>query len=165
MRLQRGRIPEVGFLVITLALLAIWPTHWLVSPVKEARAAEPDAEFQAKWKALMKAAKDEGKMVSVTTGRGGLEMAPILRTFSKKFGIKVVVGRGSGREHHLAGLPGDHYRVDPYPGMAHAGHGSSRGRRSSANHSRLHYSYYRPCGAALRHHIGRTTQLGRLDSN
>jgi len=115
MRMRIRRLLKVGFLVITFALLAAWPTREPLAPVKEARAAGLSAEFQAKWKALIKAAKREGKMVSVTTGRGGLEMAPILRTFSKKFGIRVVISRGSGREQAnrvLAEQRADRFAVD-----------------------------------------------------
>ncbi len=113
--MKRGQLFSVGFLVSMFALLAAWPTWEPVAPLKEARAAEPDAEFQAKWKALIKAAKREGKMVSITTGGGGLDMAPVLKTFSKKFGIRVVISRGSGREQSdrvLAEQRADRFTVD-----------------------------------------------------
>ncbi len=98
MRMRSRRLLKVGFLVSAFALLAAWPTRGPVALVKEARAADPVAEFQAEWKVLIEAAKREGKLVAITTGGGGLEMAPILKQFSDKFGIKVVISRGSGRE-------------------------------------------------------------------
>ncbi len=60
--------------------------------------AESRAAFQAKWDALVAAAKKEGKLVAIIGG-GGESLAPIYDHFSKKFGIRVVLGRGSGREH------------------------------------------------------------------
>jgi len=115
MRMRSRRLLKVGFLVIMFALLAAWPIRGPVASAEEVRAADPDTEFQAEWNALIKAAKREGKLVAITTGRGGLEMAPILKQFSDKFGIKVVISRGSGREQAdrvLAEQRADRFAVD-----------------------------------------------------
>ena len=82
--------------------------------------------FQVEWDALIAAAKEEGKLV--VAGGGGVEpMEPIYEIFTKKFGVQVVLGRGSSSEHAeriLAEQSGGRFEVD----VAHSGANSANRR-------------------------------------
>ena len=82
--------------------------------------------FQAEWDALIAAAQEEGKLV-IAGGGGSASIEPIYDIFSKKFGIKVILGRGSSREHAeriLAEQSAGRFTVD----VAHSGANSANTR-------------------------------------
>lgn len=82
--------------------------------------------FQAEWDALIAAAQDEGKLV-VAGGGGVAPMEPIYTIFTNKFDVKVVLGRGSSREHAeriLAEQSAGRFTVD----VAHSGANSANTR-------------------------------------
>lgn len=82
--------------------------------------------FQAEWDALIAAAQEEGKLI-VAGGGGVAPMEPIYEIFTEKFGVKVVLGRGSSREHAeriLAEQSAGRFTVD----VAHSGANSANTR-------------------------------------
>ena len=88
--------------------------------------ATPDTGFQAEWDALILAAQEEGKLV-VAGGGGVAPMEPIYKIFTDKFGVKVILGRGSSTEHAqriLAEQANGRFTVD----VAHSGANSANTR-------------------------------------
>lgn len=82
--------------------------------------------FQVEWDALIVAAQAEGKLV-VAGGGGVAPMEPIYEIFTEKFGVQVVLGRGSSREHAeriLAEQSAGRFEVD----VAHSGANSANTR-------------------------------------
>ena len=57
-----------------------------------------DASFPAEWDRLIAAAQEEGEVVIIAGGSASTDMRHHLNFFREKFGIKVVVGRGSGTD-------------------------------------------------------------------
>ena len=85
-----------------------------------------DASFTAEWERLIAAAQEEGKLV-IAGGGGVQSIAPIYKIFEDKFGIKVVLGRGSSTEHAnriLAEQAAGRFTVD----VAHSGANSANVR-------------------------------------
>lgn len=96
-----------------------------ISPGDATPTAAPTG-FQAEWDALIAAAQEEGKLV-VAGGGGVAPMEPIYEIFTEKFGVKVVLGRGSSREHSeriLAEQSAGRFTVD----VAHSGANSANTR-------------------------------------
>ncbi len=58
----------------------------------------PDASFQGRWNALIEAAQQEGELVIIAGGGASVGMKNHIEYFQEKFGIKVIVGRGSGTD-------------------------------------------------------------------
>ncbi len=58
----------------------------------------PDPSFEAKWNALIEAAQEEGEVVIIAGGSASVGMKNHIEYFQNKFGIKVIVGRGSGTD-------------------------------------------------------------------
>ena len=85
-----------------------------------------DASFEAEWQRLIAAAQEEGKLV--IAGGGGVQtIAPIYKIFEDKFGVQVVLGRGSSTEHAnriLAEQAAGRFTVD----VAHSGANSANVR-------------------------------------
>ena len=79
----------------------------------------PATGFAAEWDALIAAAQDEGRLI--VSGSGGVsEIAPVYRIWGDKFGIRVTIARGSGRENAdrmLAEQAVGRYSID----MVHSG--------------------------------------------
>ena len=90
-------------------------------PTAPSEGAEPGQAtgFEAEWAALIEAAQAEGRLI--VSGSGGVgDIVPVYRIWGEKFGIKVTVARGSGRENAdrlLAEQGVGRYDVD----MVHAG--------------------------------------------
>ena len=85
-----------------------------------------DASFTAEWERLIAAAQEEGKLV-IAGGSGVQTIAPIYKFFEDKFGVKVVLGRGSSTEHAnrvLAEQSAGRFTVD----VAHSGANSANVR-------------------------------------
>ena len=106
------------------------PPGVTVVPTPTAAAAVPtptlDASFTAEWERLIAAAQEEGKLV-IAGGGGVQSIAPIYKIFEDKFGIKVVLGRGSSTEHAnriLAEQAAGRFTVD----VAHSGANSANVR-------------------------------------
>ena len=57
-----------------------------------------DASFPAEWDRLIAAAQEEGEVVIIAGGSASTDMRHHLNFFREKFGVKVVVGRGSGTD-------------------------------------------------------------------
>ena len=58
----------------------------------------PDASFQGRWNALIEAAQEDGELVIIAGGSASVGMKNHIEYFQEKFGIKVIVGRGSGTD-------------------------------------------------------------------
>ena len=114
------------FLMLAAACGSPDPTS---TPIPAAGDPTPTAAptgFQAEWDALIVAAQKEGKLV-VAGGGGVAPMEPIYEIFTEKFDVKVVLGRGSSREHAeriLAEQSAGRFTVD----VAHSGANSANTR-------------------------------------
>ena len=80
----------------------------------------PDAAaaFQAEWDALSAAAQQEGQLIAALGG-SGRPLREMYKVFADKFGIEVVVSRGSGREQAsrvLAEQSAGRFEVDTFTG-------------------------------------------------
>src|ERR1044072_9648118 len=60
------------------------------------RPATAQDDFQKKWQDLITAAQKEGEVVIMFGGQPGRLFGPILKTFSDKFGIRVIAPPGNG---------------------------------------------------------------------
>ena len=119
--------------VLVLLLVACGtsaPTPTPTAPSGEG--AEPLTGFEAEWEALIKAAQAEGRLI--VSGSGGVgNIAPVYRIWGEKFGIRVTVARGGGRENAdrmLAEQSVGRYSVD----MVHGG-GSTLAERLMPNNA------------------------------
>ena len=98
------------------------------TPTPAPAAATPtvDASFEAEWQRLIEAAQEEGKLV-IAGGGGVQDIAPIYKIFQEKFGVQVILGRGSSTEHAnriLAEQSAGRFTVD----VAHSGANSANVR-------------------------------------
>ena len=98
---QRHRYLTVPIVsVLTLLLVACGtpdPTP-TPPPTPTSAESEPVTGFDAEWAALIAAAQDEGRLI--VSGSGGVgDIVPVYRIWGDKFGIRVTVARGSGREN------------------------------------------------------------------
>ena len=96
--------------------------------------ATPDAAalFEAEWEALIKAAQEEGRL-SVSGSGSVADIAPVYRIWGEKFGIRVTIARGGGRQNAdriLAEQSVGRYTVD----MVHSG-GSTLASRLMPNNA------------------------------
>ena len=102
------------------------PTPTPIAPADPTPTLSAADLFQVEWDALIAAAQEEGKLV--VAGGGGVEpMEPIYEIFTEKFGVQVVLGRGSSREHAeriLAEQSAGRFEVD----VAHSGANSANTR-------------------------------------
>ncbi len=101
------RTPRLLFMtmaVVSVGLFAACGSSDPTATPTPGTAVEPTATpvqptgFEAEWDALIAAAQAEGELVSNITGGGGPDMTPIYNVFSEKFGIRIALSRGSGRE-------------------------------------------------------------------
>src|SRR6185437_15395165 len=60
------------------------------------RSAAAQDNFEQKWQELIKAAQKEGELVILFGGQPGRLFGPILKTFSDKFGVRVIAPPGNG---------------------------------------------------------------------
>ena len=58
----------------------------------------PDPSFGAEWDRLIAAAQEEGEVVIIAGGSASVGMRHHLDFFREKFGVKTVIGRGSGTD-------------------------------------------------------------------
>ena len=103
--------------------VTVAPTPTATAPVPTPT---PDPSFEAEWQRLIAAAQEEGKLV-IAGGGGVSDIAPIYKLFEDKFGVKVVLGRGSSTEHAnriLAEQSAGRFTVD----VAHSGANSANVR-------------------------------------
>ena len=83
------------------------------TPVTEPTPSE--RTFDQEWEELITAAQEEGLVTIAAGGAPSREYGAIFRAFTKKFGVKVIVGRGSGLEvanRMLAEQSAGRYAVD-----------------------------------------------------
>lgn len=98
-----GKLPIAIVLYFLLVPLAVYaapaPTQPPATPVTPGAAKKLlPPNFEHEWARLAAAAKQEGKLI-VNFGRSGArDYGSFFKAFEEKFGIKVTVGRGSGRE-------------------------------------------------------------------
>ena len=76
------------------AVLAAVVMSIAVSIASQPAAAQDD--FQQKWQELIKEAQKEGELVIMFGGQPGRLFGPVLKTFSDKFGIRVIAPPGNG---------------------------------------------------------------------
>ena len=127
-----------AFVVVAVSVLALLlaacgtPAPIPTPPAGPDDGAEPLTGFEAEWDALIKAAQKEGRLI--VSGSGGVgEIVPIYRIWGEKFGIRVTVARGGGRENAdrmLAEQSVGRYSVD----MVHGG-GSTLAERLMPNNA------------------------------
>lgn len=107
----------LSFLLVPLAVYAATaPTQPPAIPVTPGTAKKPLVpNFEREWARLAAAAKQEGKLI-VNFGRSGArDYGSFFKAFEEKFGIKVTVGRGSGRDQidrTLAERAGGIFKMD-----------------------------------------------------
>lgn len=132
---MRGTRALVVVVVSVLALLLVGcgtPDPIPTPPTASDEATEPLTGFEAEWAALIKAAQEEGRLI--VSGSGGVgNIAPIYRIWGEKFGIRVTIARGGGRQNAdrmLAEQSVGRYTVD----MVHSG-GSTLAERLMPNNA------------------------------
>jgi iron(III) transport system substrate-binding protein len=99
----------------------------LLLALTSSAAAQGQDDFDQKWQALIKAAQQEGELSIAFGGSPSRMYRTPLDHFSKKFGIKVVTGAGSGRKNAdriLAERKAGRYTVD----IIHTGPNTAMGR-------------------------------------
>jgi iron(III) transport system substrate-binding protein len=113
---QRTNLDRTGFAVLVglLVLLAVNAARGATS-APGAKQKPASSNFNEEWPKVAAAAKQEGKLM-VNFGRNGArDGGPLFKAFEEKFGIKVTVGRGSGRDQinrMLAERAGSIYQMD-----------------------------------------------------
>jgi iron(III) transport system substrate-binding protein len=92
--MSRYGLPRCFRELSLFAALVAMVTSIAVSITSQPAVAQDD--FQQKWQELIKAAQKEGELSIMFGGQPGRLFGPVLKTFSDKFGIRVIAPPGNG---------------------------------------------------------------------